>query len=70
MPFLCKQHFHKQHQTEFGKKNQAKAKQHPQAELLLFKNYFLSSSMLSSENNRAYSKKCAKKQLCLIVYFN
>ena len=32
-------------------KNQAKAKQHPEAKLLLFENYSLSSSMLSSKNN-------------------
>ena len=46
------------------------AKQHPEAELLLFENYLLSSSTLRSKNNRAYSKKCAKKQVCLFVYFN
>ena len=51
-------------------KNWAKAKQHPEAELLLFENYLLSSSMLSSRNNRAYSKECAKKKVCLFVYFN
>ena len=44
--FLYKQHFYKQHQTEIGKKNQAKAKQHPEAELLLFENSLLSSSTL------------------------
>ena len=32
-------------------KNQANAKQHPEAELLLFANYSHSSSMLSSKNN-------------------
>ena len=37
---------------------------------MLFENYLLSSSTLSSRNNRAYSKKCAKKQVCLFVYFN
>ena len=30
-------------------KNEAKAKQHPETELLLFENYSLSSSMLSSK---------------------
>ena len=65
-----KQHFYKQHQAETGKKNCAKAKQHPETELLLFGNYLVSSSMLSSQNNRTYSKKCAKKQVCLFVYFN
>ena len=48
----------------------AKAKQRPEAELLLFEDYLLSSSTLSSKSNRAYSGKCAKKQVCLFVYFN
>ena len=52
------------------KKNRAKAKQNPEPELLLFEHYLFSSSTLSSKNNRAYSKKCAKKQVCLFVYFN
>ena len=38
-------------------KNQANAKQHPEAELLLFENYSHSSSTLSSKNNSTYSKK-------------
>ena len=38
-------------------KNQANAKQHPEVELLLFENYSHYSSMLSSINNRRYSKK-------------
>ena len=38
-------------------KNQAKAKQHPQAELLLYDNYLLSSCTLSSKNSRRFSKK-------------
>ena len=42
-------------------KNQPKAEQYPEAELLLFENYPLSSSKLSSKNNRRYSKKCIKK---------
>ena len=47
-------------------KNQAKAKQHPEAELLLFENYSLSSSTLSSKNKRIYSKKRTKnKGVCL-----
>ena len=37
---------------------------------MLFENYSISSSTLSSKNNRADSKKCAKKQVCLFVYFN
>ena len=43
-------------------KNQAKAKQHPKAELLLFENYSLSSSTLSSKSNRRYSKKMPKNK--------
>ena len=38
-------------------KNQAKAKQHLEAELLLFENISISSSMLSSKNNWRNSKK-------------
>ena len=38
-------------------KNQANAKQHTEAELLLFENYSHSSSMLSSKNNGTYSIK-------------
>ena len=37
------------------RKNQANAKQHPEAELLVFENYSHSSPMLSSKNNRRYS---------------
>ena len=40
--------------------NQTKAKQHPEAELSLLENFLLSSSALSSKNNRRYSKKCTK----------
>ena len=38
-------------------KNQASAKQHPGAELLLTENYSHSLSTLLSKNNRVYSKK-------------
>ena len=38
-------------------KNQANAKQHPEAELFLFENYSHFLSTLSSKNNRTYSKK-------------
>ena len=41
-------------------KNQAKAKQHTEAEHLLLENYVLSSSTLSSKDNRKYFLKCAK----------
>ena len=46
-------------------KNQANAKQHPEAELLLLENYSHSSWMLSSKTNRIYSKKLAKEQVGL-----
>ena len=63
--FFYKQHFYKQRQTELAK-NQAKAKQHSKVELLLFENYLLFSSTLSSKNNRRYSEKCTKnKHVCL-----
>ena len=46
-------------------KNQAKAKQHPETELMLIENYSNSSFMLSPKTNMRYSKKCAKsKCLC------
>ena len=48
-------------------KNQSKAKQHPEVELLLFENYSLSSSTLSYKNNRRYSETCTRNK-CL--YFN
>ena len=54
--------FYKQRQAEIGKKNQAKAKQHSEAEHLLFENY----SFPSSKNNSRYSKKCTKNRyVCL-----
>ena len=43
-------------------KNQAESTQYPEAELLLLENYSLSSSILSSKNNRRYSKKCTKNK--------
>ena len=46
-------------------KNQANAKQHPEAELLLFESYSHSSSTLSSKNTRTHSKKQAKEQVGL-----
>ena len=61
-----KQHFCKQLQAVKLAKNQAKAKQHPETELLLFEIYSLSSSTLSSKNSRRYTKKCTKsKYVCL-----
>ena len=46
-------------------KNQANAKQQPEAELLVFKNDSLSSIILSSKTNLKYSKKIAKSQMRL-----
>ena len=43
-------------------KNQTKAKQHPEAGFMLFEDYLLPSSVLSSKNNRKYCKKCAKNK--------
>ena len=48
-------------------KNQAKAKQHPEAELLLFENYSLSPSTLSSKNNMTYSKS-KQKNKCVCIH--
>ena len=53
------------------KKKEAKAKQHPETEILLLEHYllsssfFLHSSMLSSKYYRTYCKKSAKKQVFL-----
>ena len=41
-------------------KSQTKVKQHPEAKLLLFGDYLLSSSLLSSKSSRRYSKICTK----------
>ena len=43
-------------------KDQAKVKQHPEAELLLFENYTLSSFILSFKTNMRYSKNCVKNK--------
>ena len=48
-------------------KNQAKTKQHPEVELLLFENYLLFSSMLSSKTSIRYSKNV---QINKCVYLN
>ena len=71
--FLYKQHFYKQHQVEIGKKNWAKAKQHPEAELLLFENYLLSSSTLSSKNvghilKNVQKSKCVYSSILMRLY--
>ena len=54
--FFYKQHLYKQRQAKIGK-NQANAKQHLEAELLLFENCSHSSSSVLSKNNRTYSEK-------------
>ena len=47
-------------------KNQASAKQHPEAELLLFENYPHSSSTFSSKNDRAYhNKRQRNRYVCM-----
>ena len=43
-------------------KNQAKAKQQSEAELLLFENYSHPSSTLLTKNNCTYSKKISKRK--------
>ena len=43
-------------------KNQAKAKQHSEAERMLFKNYSLYLSTLSSKNSMRYSIRFAKNK--------
>ena len=48
-------------------KNQAKAKQQLETELLLFENYSLSSFMLSSKTNLKYSEKIAKSQVVVLM---
>ena len=57
--------FYKQHLYKQLAKNQEKARQHPEAELFLFENDLLSSSMLSAKSNKRYSKKSTTKQFCL-----
>ena len=57
-----KQQFYKPHQAEVGK-NQTKARQHSEAELLLFENYVGPSSVISSKTNIRYSKKVQKTSL-------
>ena len=45
-------------------KNQVNVKQHPEAEILLFENH----SHSSCENNKMYSRKQAKEQVCLNLW--
>ena len=63
--FFYKQHFYKQRQAKTGEKS-SKSLEQPEAELLLFENYWLFSSTLSSSNNKRHSKNYAKnKYVCL-----
>ena len=48
-------------------KNQANAKQNPEADLVLFENYSSSSFTLSSKNNRIYSKN-KQKSKCVCIH--
>ena len=48
-------------------KNQANAKQHPQAELLPFENYSHSTSTLSSKNDWTYPKN-KQKNKCVCIH--
>ena len=57
--FFYKQHFYKQRQAEIDQKS-SNAKQLPEAELFLFKNFTHFSFTLSSRNNGTYSKKKQK----------
>ena len=50
-------------------KYQANAKYHPEAKPLLVENYSLSSSTLLSKNNKTYSKKQAKEEVCLYSWY-
>ena len=49
-------------------KNQAKAKQHPETELLLTRNYSLSSCKLSSKNSKKYSGTSAKTSTSVFMW--
>ena len=65
--FFYKEHFYKQRQAEIDKKS-SKAKQHTEAEVLLFQNYSLFSSTLSPKTNRRYCRKYTKKQVRLFKW--
>ena len=48
-------------------KNQAKSKQHLEAQLLIFENYSLSLCKLLSKNSRKYSKKYTKNKCVFLM---
>ena len=51
-------------------KNQAKAKQDPEAELLLFENFLVSFFIIPSKNERPCSKECAVKEFACFNEIN
>ena len=55
-----KEHYYKQRQLKLAK-NQANAKQHPEAKLLLFENYFHSSSTSSPKKILGHTLKNKQK---------
>ena len=50
--------------------NQAKVKQYPEAKLLLFENYSLSSSTFSSKNNRSILKYLQNTSASVLIRFH
>ena len=64
--FLYKQNFYWKKQAEIDQKNQAKAKLHNETELLLFENYLLSSSTLSSKT-LGHILKHVQKSKCVYL---
>ena len=50
-------------------KNQAKAKQHPAAKLIIFESHSLSLSCLLFENNRTYSKNVQKTSMSVLINY-
>ena len=67
--FFSKQHFNKQRQAEIGR-TQAKAKQHPWTELLLFENYLLSSSRYLRKIIGDILKNVQKTTASVLTHFN
>ena len=61
-PFSISHIFTNNARLKSAKKNEAKAKHNPEAELLLFESYSLSSFTLSTKNYKRYSKKCTKNK--------
>ena len=53
--------------TTYLAKNQANAKQHPKAELLLFETYLHCSSTLSSKHSGTYSKNKQRTNVLVLI---